>query len=51
MLANAALDVHVASIPAQSEQTYSRPRIVEYLQKSVRSSAMNESDKACCVSG
>lgn len=32
--ANAVLDVHVASIHAQSDETYGRPRIVEHLQRS-----------------
>jgi putative transposase len=32
-LANAVLDVNVASIHAQSAQTYGRPRIVEHLRK------------------
>jgi transposase InsO family protein len=32
-MANAALDVNVASIHAQSGQTYGRPRIVEHLQQ------------------
>ena len=31
-IANAVLDVHVASVHAQSAQTYGRPRIVEHLQ-------------------
>ena len=31
-IANAVLDVHVASIHAQSKRTYGRPRIVEHLQ-------------------
>ena len=31
-IANAVLDVHVASIHAQSDQTYGRPRIVEQLR-------------------
>ena len=31
-IANAALDVNVASLHAQSGQTYGRPRIVEHLQ-------------------
>jgi transposase InsO family protein len=31
-IANAVLDVHVASIHAQSDRTYGRPRIVEHLQ-------------------
>jgi putative transposase len=31
-MANAALDVHVASIHAQSDQSYGRPRIVKHLQ-------------------
>lgn len=35
-IANATLDVHVASIHAQSEQTYGQPRIVKQLQKSGR---------------
>jgi putative transposase len=31
-MANAVLDVHVASIHAQSDRAYGRPRIVEHLQ-------------------
>ena len=50
--ANAVLDVHVASIHAQSDQTYGRSRIVEQLQKkTARTSVTSESGKACCDKG